>query len=135
MLVGTKDFIHRARRNRKMLGGGMRQVGVLAAAGLLSLKEMTLRLSIDHKHAKYLAEEFAKLEGFTVDLDRLDINMVFVKSTYDLDALKAHLGPKQILLGGYKGDYMRFVCHKDVTKEDIDLLIKEVKDWTNIRHS
>lgn len=131
ILVGTKDFIHRARRNRKMLGGGMRQVGVLAAAGLLSLKEMTLRLAIDHKHAKYLAEEFAKLEGFTVDFDRLDINMVFVKSKHNLNKLKDYLAPKQILLGGYKGEYMRFVCHNDVTKEDIDLLMKEIKDWLN----
>jgi len=129
MLVGSKEFIHKARRNRKMLGGGMRQVGILASAGLISLKEMTKRLYIDHEHAKYLAEKLDQLNGFEVDQNHLEIDMVFVKSTYDLDKLKEYLVSRGILLGGYKGDYMRFVCHNDIEKQDIDTFIKEVNIW------
>lgn len=112
-----------------MLGGGMRQVGVLAAAGLLSLEDMTTRLVNDHKHAQYLAKALDDLPGFSVDFDHLDINMVFVKSTYDLESLKRYLAPKQILLGGYKGEYMRLVCHNDINKDDIDHFLDEVKTW------
>jgi len=129
ILVGTKDFIHQARRNRKMLGGGMRQVGILASAGIISLKEMTKRLVIDHEHAKYLAKELDQLEGFEVDQHHLDINMVFVKSIYDLDVLKEYLIQKDILLGGYKGAYMRLVCHNDINKDDIDTFILATKSW------
>lgn len=133
ILVGTKDFIHQARRNRKMLGGGMRQVGILAAAGLISLQEMTKRLHIDHQNAQYLASELNKLKDFTVDMDHLDINMVFVKSSYDLNRLKEYLMQKDILLGGYKGEYMRLVCHNDITKNDIDAFIQEIKYWIKER--
>jgi len=133
ILVGTKDFIHQARRNRKMLGGGMRQVGILAAAGLISLQEMTKRLHIDHQNAQYLASELNKLKGFTVDMDHLDINMVFVKSSYDLNRLKEYLMQKDILLGGYKGEYMRLVCHNDITKNDIDAFIQEIRYWIKER--
>lgn len=133
ILVGTKDFIHQARRNRKMLGGGMRQVGILAAAGLISLQEMTKRLHIDHQNAQYLASELNKLKDFTVDMDHLDINMVFVKSSYDLNRLKEYLMPKDILLGGYKGEYMRLVCHNDITKNDIDAFIQEIRYWIKER--
>lgn len=129
MLVGTKEFIHQARRNRKMLGGGMRQVGILAAAGLISLQEMTKRLHVDHQNAQYLASELGKLKDFTVDQTHLDINMVFVKSKYDLNTLKEHFILKDILLGGYKGEYMRLVCHNDITKDDIDTLMSEINNW------
>jgi threonine aldolase len=128
MLVGTSAFIKRARKYRKMLGGGMRQVGVLAAPGLIALNEMSLRLKEDHENARYLADAFSELEGFSVDYDALMINMVFVKSTIDLNTLKAPLKEKGILIGGYKGDYMRFVCHHDITKKDIDYFIDILKD-------
>jgi len=131
ILVGSKEFIYKARRNRKMLGGGMRQVGVLAAAGLISLRDMTVRLANDHLHAQYLANALDKIPGFSVDFDHLDINMVFVKSKHNLEDLKEFLAPKQILLGGYKGDYMRLVCHNDITKASIDTLLEEINHWLN----
>lgn len=131
MLVGSETFIARARKYRKMLGGGMRQVGVLAAPGLIALNEMSTRLKEDHDHALYLAEKFKQLKGFEVDETSLMINMVFVKAPLDLNTLKAPLKEKGILIGGYKGDYMRFVCHNDITKKDIDYFIDALKSLLN----
>ncbi|MFW5895017.1 MAG: low-specificity L-threonine aldolase [Bacillota bacterium] len=127
MLVGSKTFIERARRNRKIVGGGMRQVGVLAAAGFIALKEMTKRLQEDHDNAQYLAEKLNELEGFEVDETARDINMVFVRSPYDLNKLKKKMKEEGILLGGYKGEYMRLVCHHDLSRNDVDTLIEALK--------
>lgn len=127
LLVGTGAFIQKARKYRKMLGGGMRQVGVLAAPALLALTTMTERLAIDHQHVQLLAKGLSELPGFTVDFDALDINMVFVKTTYDRHALHQALLNKGILLGGYKGDTMRLVCHHDITQTDIDTFITTLK--------
>lgn len=122
MLVGSKVFIERARKNRKMLGGGMRQLGVLAAPGFVALKEMSTRLQEDHDNADYLAKRLDALEGFEVHKGARDINMVFVRSVHDLNKLKKPLREEGILLGGYKGEYMRFVCHHGVSRQDIDTL-------------
>ncbi len=77
MLCGPRDFIDRARRIRKMLGGGMRQVGVLAAAGLIAIEKMTLRLAEDHANACRLAEGLAQIPGITLDMSRVQTNMVY----------------------------------------------------------
>ncbi len=77
MLAGSKKFIDKARKNRKLMGGGMRQIGVLAAAGIIALEKMTLRLEEDHKNAKYFAEELSKLPGVNVKFDRTDIDMIY----------------------------------------------------------
>jgi len=77
MLTGTKEFILKARKNRKLMGGGLRQAGYLAAAGLVSIEKMTARLSEDHKNAKYLAGRMETIKNFKVFKNRLDINMVF----------------------------------------------------------
>ncbi len=127
LLVGTKPFIEKARKYRKMLGGGMRQVGVIAAPALLALNTMTTRLKSDHAHAQKLAKQLAELPGFTVDFDALDINMVFVKTAYDREVLHNAMLKKGILLGGYKGDMMRLVCHHDITERDIDTCITALK--------
>lgn len=79
MLAGSREFIGRARKYRKLMGGGMRQIGILAAAGIIALEKMTDRLNEDHENAKYLAEELSKLPGVHVMRDRLDIDMVFFK--------------------------------------------------------
>lgn len=129
ILCGSKKFIKRARRGRKLLGGGMRQVGILGAAGLISLNEMTKRLKEDHDNAKYLAEKLSELDGFEVDYTCLDINMVFAKSTYDFEDMKEYLSKKDILLGGYKGEYLRIVAHNDITRDIMDLLLQEIKNY------
>jgi threonine aldolase len=77
MLVGTKKFIARARHIRKMLGGGMRQVGVIAAAGIISLEKMTTRLGQDHQHAKKLADGLRNISGITLDEKPPATNMVY----------------------------------------------------------
>ena len=115
-----------------MLGGGMRQAGILAAAGLISLKEMSKRLHIDHDNATYLANQLNTLEDFEVNMDARDINMVFVKSAYNLNLLKKPLEEKEILLGDYKGDFMRMVTHHGIAKEDIDTLVEAIKSELNI---
>jgi threonine aldolase len=132
ILAGKKAFIDRARRYRKMLGGGMRQAGILGAAGLISLRKMTKRLYLDHEHADYLAKHLDRLEGFDVNMDTRDINMVFVKSKYDLNALKKSLESEGILLGDYKGNYMRMVIHNDISKASLDAVLKAIKHTLNI---
>lgn len=131
MVCGEKAFIERVRRNRKMLGGGMRQVGILGAAGLISLKHMTKRLYEDHENARYLASELDKIEEIEVDFDHLDINMVFIKSTFNFEELHDYLLTKNILIGGYKGDYLRIAIHNDIKLEDIMLFVKSVKSFLN----
>ncbi len=77
LLAGPKDFIAQARRKRKIMGGGMRQAGILAAAGIIALKDMTGRLREDHQRARELAQELKKLPGVALDLESVQINMVF----------------------------------------------------------
>jgi threonine aldolase len=78
VLCGNKDFIHRARRLRKQLGGGMRQAGVLAAAGIIAIEKMSKRLGEDHARARRLAEGLANIPGFSLDFGLPPSNMVFI---------------------------------------------------------
>ena len=84
VLCGSADFIHHARRARKILGGGMRQAGILAAAGLIALNEMIERLADDHAHARLLAEGLAQLPGARVNVDMVRTNMVFFELADDV---------------------------------------------------
>jgi threonine aldolase len=77
LLCGPRKIIDRARRTRKMLGGGMRQVGVLAAAGLIAIEHMTMRLGEDHAHARQLAEGLCTIPGIGLDMAQVQTNMVF----------------------------------------------------------
>lgn len=129
MLCGTREFIEKARRGRKMLGGGMRQVGVLGATGLVSLKKMVKRLQIDHDNAKYLANKLSEIKGLEVDYHRLDINMVYVRSEMIYPDLTDFLKQKGILIGGYKGKDLRIVCHNDISKENIDKLTVLINEF------
>ncbi|MCL2168906.1 MAG: low-specificity L-threonine aldolase [Defluviitaleaceae bacterium] len=129
LLAGSGDFIARARRFRKMLGGGMRQAGVLSAAGLISLNTMRHRLSDDHKNADYLAEGLAQIKGITVDYTRRDINLVFFtikKDGFDHAAFPAKMLDAGIKINGIAGGMYRFVTHNDVSRKDIDRVIDMV---------
>jgi threonine aldolase len=84
MLVGRNRFIRRARHVRKMLGGGMRQAGVLAAAGIISLEKMTKRLGDDHARAKKLADDLRKVDGLVVDSNSPYTNMVYLNLSYEV---------------------------------------------------
>jgi threonine aldolase len=122
MILGTKDFIDEARAWRKLLGGGMRQVGVLAAAGLIALEESPKNLHIDHENAKYLAESVANLNGVSIDAERVITNIViFDVSNAKLPAAEicARLKENEILASPF-GDSIRMVTHYDVSKKDIE---------------
>lgn len=123
VLAGPKDLIWRARRARRILGGGMRQGGFLAAAGLVALRDMTGRLQEDHDNAKFLASALDSIDGVQVFHDRLDIDMVFF--TTDWDEEKAARYPAYMLEHGVKvtgcmgGEY-RMVCHHGITRADCE---------------
>lgn len=131
LLCGSEEFIRKARKMRKILGGGMRQAGFLAACGIISIEKMVDRLKEDHDNAKYLAEKLNEIEGFSVDLDKVQINMVFCnvsRENFDFDHFAKKLLEKGIKTNpGYDG-VIRFVTNKDVTREDIDYTIQCIKE-------
>jgi threonine aldolase len=129
MLAGSTDFIERSRRVRKMLGGGMRQAGVLAAAGLCALEEMVDRLAEDHRNARRLAEGLQGLPGIAIDLARVETNMVFGDCQPPLTAAAFidRCREAGVLLDQASPYRWRMVTHRGVTAEDIDLAIGAVR--------
>ncbi|NAX17453.1 MULTISPECIES: low-specificity L-threonine aldolase [unclassified Vibrio] len=126
LLLGSKTYIAKARRLRKMLGGGMRQAGILAAAGHLALTEQVTQLKTDHDNAQYLARKLADLNGFSVNPDLVQTNIVFAKLA---DSIDIHTITNQLVQDGIKvspGNPVRFVTHKDVSRDDIDFLISKL---------
>ncbi|SQD78593.1 low-specificity L-threonine aldolase [Moritella yayanosii] len=128
LLLGSESLIRSARRWRKMLGGGMRQAGILAAAGILALDEQIDKLAIDHEKTQYLAHQLLTLTEFTFDLDSVQTNMIFTQYTgKDGKALSAYLRTKGIIISA--SNAIRFVVHQDITVDAIDLLITEIKHF------
>ena len=99
MLVGSRKFIRRARHMRKMLGGGMRQVGIVAAAGIISLEKMVHRLADDHVRAKKLAAGLRQVRGLVVDKDSPYTNMVYLNLADDITLDSKQVGEKMMKLG------------------------------------
>jgi threonine aldolase len=127
MLAGSAAFVAEARRVRKRLGGGMRQAGVLAAAGIVALQEMTDRLGEDHLNARMLAEGLANLKGFRVDLStvqtnivRADIGGLGITTAVFLEKLEAY----GIKASGLPPTGVRFVTHRHITREHIETVLK-----------
>lgn len=121
VVAGPRPFVERARRIRKMLGGGMRQAGVIAAAGIVALTEMVGRLADDHANARMLAEGLAALPGVQLDLARVQSNIV-IFATPSADAagrLVAGLRERGVLLIGMGGSLVRAVTHYGITADDI----------------
>jgi threonine aldolase len=120
MLVGSAAAMARARLIRKALGGGMRQAGVLAAAGLVALEEMPARLGEDHANARLLAEAVAKHDVAEIDLATVETNIVIsqLRRGGDATAFCAALKEKGVLAGGLGPRTVRFVTHFDVSRED-----------------
>ncbi|GGY09484.1 low-specificity L-threonine aldolase [Paludibacterium paludis] len=125
LLAGRRDFIERARRHRKLLGGGMRQAGVLAAPGRLALSVMSRRLDEDHENARWLAGRLAQLPGFEVDPAAVDINMVWfgVPASLDTARLMAALETAGIKANPPENRRMRIVTHHDVDRAGLETLL------------
>ncbi|MFU0824152.1 low-specificity L-threonine aldolase [Clostridium sp.] len=131
MLAGSKEFIDKARKKRKLMGGGLRQAGILAAAGLVALKEMREGLKVDHENAVLMGEELSKIEGIKVRKDDIHINMVFfdIKDTgCSSEKLVQGLLEKGIKINGEEGGEIRFVTNHWVTKEDVLYVAQCVND-------
>jgi threonine aldolase len=131
MLVGTAAAIDRARGYRKRLGGGMRQAGVLAAAGLIALEDMPHRLGEDHANARFLAGELAKLPGIQIDPARVQTNIVI----FDVSAtglattdLTAALKPRGVLMNGINPRQMRAVTHFDVSRQQCATAVAAISE-------
>ncbi len=119
MLVGSRKLIDQARMYRKSLGGGMRQVGVLAAAGLIALEEMPRRLHEDHENARWLAGELAKIPGIALDPAKVQTNIVVfnVARTGKTSAeISRGLAERNVLINGIDAENMRLVTHMDVDR-------------------
>lgn len=131
MLAGSKQFIDRARKNRKLLGGGMRQAGILAAAGLIALEKMSKRLHLDHENARYMAKRLVEIPGIKLNHEDIHINMVFFsieETGVSSEKLVKDLFEKGVKINGIEGGLMRYVTNNDVTKEDIDYVIDCMKE-------
>jgi len=131
LLLGTKDFIVQAKGIRQMLGGGMRQTGILAAAGLYALEHHIERLAEDHANARRLAEGLVEIKGIGLRMETVETNMVyfdptgtgmsaddFVQRLWDRDVWTMTSGPSSI----------RFVTHLDVTREGVDRALDAIRD-------
>ncbi|WP_421314757.1 low-specificity L-threonine aldolase [Aeromonas veronii] len=132
LLVGSHDFIARARRLRKMLGGGMRQAGILAQAGLFALEQHVTRLADDHRRAKRLAEGLAALSGIELDLSLVQSNMVFLRLREGKSApLLAFMKERGIIFSGY-GE-LRLVTHLQINDDDIEEVIDAFTEYLGAR--
>ncbi|MDG1996463.1 MAG: low-specificity L-threonine aldolase [Emcibacteraceae bacterium] len=129
VLAGSKSFIEYARRQRKMLGGGMRQIGILAACGIYGLENNIERLAIDHNKARRLAEELSSIAQISIDLELVQTNTLYIKpDADDRESLTAFLRERNILLGGFN-PAARAIIHMDINDDDIDMTIKAFKDF------
>lgn len=124
VLVGAEKLIHYAKRQRKILGGGMRQSGMLAGAGLYALENNIERLAIDHEHTRIIAEALAQLPQLEVDQERLQTNMFFIKPRPEDHApLQAFMAENGVRIG-WQQPWMRCVLHLGVSAEDVTRIIE-----------
>ncbi len=130
ILAGPRDFIAAARKKRKIMGGGLRQAGILAAAGLIALDEMTKRLGEDHENARLLARLLAAIPGVSVDVGTVDINMVFFKVRVEgnqaafAKAIVTAMRDRGVLISPPAGGEFRFVTHYWVDRARVETTAK-----------
>ena len=131
LVVGSSEFIERARKNRKMIGGGMRQAGIIAAPGIVALKTMIPRLKEDHENARYLAEHLVKHEEFKIDLETVQTNIIighFEGKNMDAYQLATKLSNRGIKIGAYSSSLIRLVTHYGITHKDIKYVIEVINE-------
>ena len=131
MVVGSKDLIERCRVIRKMLGGGMRQVGVLAAAALVALEEGPKRLHIDHENARFLAQGLARIPGIRIQPEKVQTNIVILDvgaTRRSSTAFLKQLGERKVLGGAVDARRVRLVTHLDVDRADIESALRVIAE-------
>jgi len=130
MIAGSREFIDGAKASRKVLGGAMRQAGVIAAAGLVALREMVDRLAEDHRRARQLAEGLAQIDGISIDLDSVQTNIVI----FDTLPKMAHadfvaaMRERGILISNYSPRGVRMVTHYHVEDDWISAALNAAED-------
>lgn len=127
LVCGSSEFIDRARKARKMVGGGMRQAGHLAAAGLVAITELVDRLQEDHINAKFLASQLSELNGIQVDVTRVKTNIIFFNLTHpeiDGDTFLNQLEKNQIKILMTGPGIFRAVLHREVSKEQVTTVVE-----------
>ena len=128
LLCGDKNFIHRARFNRKALGGGMRQAGILAAAGVVAIDIMSEKIIEDHRNAKALADGIAKIDGIIIETEKIKTNIIYFKLDHpkiDSESLLDIMSKKNIRFFELGPNWFRLVTHSGISKENIDYVINE----------
>ncbi len=132
MLVGSKSFIEKARAYRKALGGGMRQAGVLAAAGLIALEKMPLRLQQDHDNAQVLAQGLSQIKGIKIDPRKVHTNiLVFNIAGTGMNTAEftRKLAERNVLATGIDPENMRFVTHMDVSRQECERTLEAIRSF------
>jgi threonine aldolase len=131
LVVGDQEFIDRARRYRKMLGGGMRQAGVIAAPGIIAIEKMVDRLKDDHANAKLLARGLATIDGISLDPAQVQTNIVL----YDVGGLGvsagewvAKMNEFGVKAGAQEAGRVRMVTHRGIEREDIEHTLSVAED-------
>lgn len=128
LLCGDKNFIHRARFNRKALGGGMRQAGILAAAGVVAINIMSAKIIEDHRNAKALAVGIAKIDGINIETEKIKTNIIYFKLDHpkiNSESLLDIMSKKNIRFFELGPNWFRLVTHSGISKENIDYVISE----------
>ena len=130
LVIGSKDFIARAHRFRKQFGGGMRQAGILAAAGIYALEHNVERLAEDHLNAKRLAKGIAEIDGLDIDVNAVETNILFFhvrKPGLTVPMLLDRMKAEGVLMGGTGPNTIRAVAHLDVSKDGIDRAVEVLR--------
>ncbi len=129
ILAGSKDFIKKAYRIRKLLGGGMRQAGILAAAGIYALENNIQRLDYDHENAILLAQQLHRINAITVIPENVDTNMVFMKIPKESkNKIKKFCYENGILIN-VESETIRLVTHLDISVEKINFFVKKMQSF------
>jgi threonine aldolase len=133
VIVGSEEFIGRAKKVRKILGGGMRQAGIIAAPGIIALEKMIDRLQDDHKNARFLAERLAGIDGIDVDLRTVQTNIIM----FNIKALKVggdvfvgRLRERGVLALNLGKTRIRMVTHRGIEREDVEMAVATIEGVT-----
>ncbi len=136
LVLGSRDLIDKCRRLRKMLGGGMRQVGIIAAAGIVALEEGPLRLHEDHANARVLAERLAGVDGLDIDAGKIQTNIVIFgvgETGFDSTTFLSELRNRGVLAVPIDRKRVRMVTHLDVTTAQVERAVEVVDQMVKVR--